>query len=372
MRVLVAPNAFRGGPGARWVGEALTSGVMHAGVVSSVATIPLSDGGDGALDVATDLLGGSRVRTTADDPLGAPVSAEYLLTQDGTAFVETAQASGLRLVVDRPKQPLVANTRGTGQLIAHAIARGATKVVVMAGGTASVDLGAGALAALGVRFYDAAGRSLQPTPRDLVHVRHVDTGPALDLLRGVRVEVLSDVSTPLRDNIERFGAQKGITTSDAVVLRGMLDAVLTALGCQEDLAAKPFHGAGGGLAAGLHTVFDAPVSHGGGFFASLAGLAGQIDRADLVLTAEGRFDDGSWEGKVPGLVATMAMEQGKRVVIIVGEMALPSGDLPPGVHCVELGLEPPAPGNAETSDRWHAFARAARSALDCGSVPHAS
>ncbi|QUQ65408.1 glycerate kinase family protein [Kutzneria sp. CA-103260] len=372
MRVLVAPNAFRGGPGARWVGEALTSGLMRSGVVGSVVTTPLSDGGDGALDVAAELLGGTRVRTMAEDPLGAPVAAEYLLADDGTAFVETAQASGLRLVAARPRQPLVANTRGTGQLIAHAVRRGATRVVVTAGGTASVDVGAGALAAMGVRFHDASGRLLTPAPRDLVHVRRVDTGPALDLLRDVRVEVLSDVSTPLRHNIERFGAQKGITPSDAAVLRRGLDAVLAAFGrAGETLGAKPFFGAGGGLAAGLHAVFDAPVNHGGEYFASLAGLAGQIERADLVLTAEGRFDRGSWEGKIPGLVATMAMARGKRVVIIAGELAVPPGDLPEGVHCVELGLEPPTPANAETAERWHAFERAAQSALDCGVMPHA-
>ncbi|MCX4902787.1 glycerate kinase [Streptomyces sp. NBC_00878] len=373
MRVLVAPNAFRGGPGARWVGEGLASGLVRTGLVDSVVTIPLSDGGDGALDIAAELLGGTRVRTTAEDPLGAPVSADYLLTDDGTAFVETARASGLRLVAGRPRQPLVANTKGTGQLIAHAVGQGATRVVVTAGGTASVDFGAGALAALGVRFLDSAGRLLTPTPRDLVHVRRVDTGPAVELLRDVCVEVLSDVSTPLRHNIERFGAQKGITPPDAVVLHDMLDALLAALGRQDDtLLAEPFLGAGGGLAAGLRAAFDAPVSHGGEFFASLAGLAGQIERADLVLTAEGRFDRGSWDGKVPGLVATMARQQGKPVVIIVGELAVPAGDLPSGVHCVELGLEPPTPANAETAERRHAFERAALSALAHGAMPHAS
>ncbi|MEV5019773.1 glycerate kinase [Streptomyces sp. NPDC053780] len=373
MRVLVAPNAFRGGPGARWVGDGLASGLVRTGSVDSVVTIPLSDGGDGALDIAAELLGGTRIWTTAEDPLGAPVPADYLLTDDKTAFVETARASGLRLVADRPRQPLLANTKGTGQLIAHAVGQGATRVVVTAGGTASVDFGTGALAALGVRFLDSAGRSLTPVPRDLVHVRRVDTAPAVELLRDVRVEVLSDVSTALRHNVERFGAQKGITPPDAVVLHDMLAALPAAFGRQDDLLlAEPFLGAGGGLAAGLHAAFDAPASHGGEFFASLAGLAGQIERADLVLTAEGRFDRGSWDGKVPGLVATMARQQGKPVVIIAGELAVPAGELPPGVHCVELGLEPPTPANAESAERRPAFERAAMSALTQVAMTHAS
>ncbi|MCS7477827.1 glycerate kinase [Umezawaea endophytica] len=371
MRVLVAPNAFRGGPGARWVADALASGL--AGAVDEVVAVPLSDGGDGALEVLEDLVGGHRVAVEAEDPLGAPVSAEYLVADDGTAFVETARASGLTLVADRPRRPLAATTRGTGQLIAHAVAHGATRVVVTAGGTASVDLGAGALAALGVRFLDEAGQPVAAGPGDLVRVRSADTGPAVDLLRDVRIEVLSDVFTPLGRNVDRFGAQKGVTASDAVVIRAALDAVATALGDRDGtLADTRLLGAGGGLVAGLHAVFDAPVRHGGEFFASLAGLADRIDRADLVLTAEGRVDHGSWDGKVTGLVAGMAVARGKPVVVVAGEVSLPDHDLPAGVRCVELGLRPPLPGQAETAERRHALARAARSALDLGAVSNAS
>lgn len=373
MRVLIAPNSFRGGPGARWVAEALKSGLVRAAAVSAVETIPLSDGGDGALDVSQDLLGGRRVQVNVQDPLGAPVFASYLLTEDGTAFVETAQASGLSLVADRPRQPLVANTSGTGQLIAHAVANGATRIVVTAGGTASVDVGAGALAALGTRFRDENGRLLPAKPRDLVRVRHIDTRPAVELLRDVRLEVLSDVFTPLEDNIGRFGAQKGITAPDTVVLRAMLTAVLTAFGCQDKaLVHERLLGAGGGLAAGLRAVFGAPVRHGGEFFATLSGLASAIDRADLVITAEGRLDRGSWEGKAPGLVATMAAARGKHVVIVAGEVAMPSQDLPTGVRCVELGLPPPEPGRAETAERWQAVANAATAAIELGAMPNAS
>lgn len=364
MRVLLAPNAFRGGPSARWVADALASGLQQSAGVTDVVTMPLSDGGDGALAVAEELTAGQRVRVPVTDPLGHRHVAEYLRTGP-VAFVETALAAGLELVSDRRPQPLVANTAGVGQLIVHAVSSGARRIIVAAGGMASVDLGAGALAELGVRFFNGDGKPLCARPRDLVYVRQIDATRARALLAHVAVEALSDVWTPLGGNIARFGAQKGITASDAVLLEQMISRFLAASGhLDSTLLKRPLLGAGGGLAAGLHTVLGAPVRHGGDYFATRAGLRSCIERADLVITAEGRLDHGSLDGKLPALVAWTAAALGKPTVIVAGQITISERDLPAGVRCVELGLPPPPRGGAETPERWNALARAAQSAVE--------
>jgi len=371
VRVVLAPNAFRGGPDALWVAEALACGLRELPEVDDIIAIPLSDGGDGALRVAEVVLGGHRVQTSVEGPLRDSVSADYLITSDGTAFIETAAASGLHLVADQPRQPLIATTRGTGQLIAHALGRGVRRLIVTAGGTASVDMGAGALAMLGVRFVAADGSAITPEPRQLTRVHHIDLRALLPALTATSMLVLSDVTTPLQDNIARFGHQKGITADDAVVLTQALKSLVAVFGDRgPELLRERLLGAGGGLAAGLHAVLGAGVIQGSEYFVSSTGLIEHIERADIVITAEGRFDRGSLDGKLPFVVASLAAQRGKLAVIVAGEVAVPASELPPGVRCVELGLPPPRPGQAASPDRLRALANAAKAAVRRG-VLHA-
>jgi glycerate 2-kinase len=369
VRVVLAPNAFRGGPDAFWVADALELGLRDAPEVDDIIAIPLSDGGDGALQVAEMVMGGHRVQTSVEGPLRDSISASYLIAPDGVAFIETAVASGLHLVADQPRQPLIATTRGTGQLIAHALGQGARRLIVTAGGTASVDMGAGALAMLGARFIAADGSAVTPDPWQLTRVHHIDLRALLPTLAGTSMLVLSDVTTPLHDSIERFGHQKGITTDDALVLTQALKRLAAAFGDRGvELLREPLLGAGGGLAAGLHAALGARVIQGSEYFIAATGLIEHIERSDLVITAEGRFDRGSLDGKLPFVVASLAARRGKVAVIIAGEVAVSASELPPGIRCVELGLPPPRPGQAGGSDRLRALANAAKAAVRQGAL----
>jgi glycerate kinase len=345
------------------VADALSSGIRD--LVADVVSIPLSDGGDGALDVAEECLGGERVTVAVRDPLGRPASAAYLMLPGGRAFIETAEASGLHLLADTQRRVLDSDTYGTGQLMADAVRRGASSLIVSAGGTASVDVGAGALAALGARFLAADGRRLPPVPRRLREVARVDLSSPRRTFARIPVLVLSDVATTLTCNVARFGPQKGITPGDAVTIREAMNSLAAAMGQADDLIFRtPLLGAGGGLAAGLHAGLMAEVCSGSDYFMAAAGLAGHISQSDLVITAEGRFDEGSLDGKLPYAVASLAGRLGKPAVIIAGECRVPASRLPPGVRCLELGLPPPSRCDAASPARRRALMSAARRAVE--------
>ncbi|MGI5200993.1 glycerate kinase [Spirillospora sp. CA-108201] len=160
MKVVVAPDSFKGSLSAAQVCAAVAAGVRRAAPGAEVAAVPMADGGEGTLDCFLSARGGDAVEVAATDPVGRPVKARYALSGDGrSAVVELAAASGLPLVEDVPPDPMNAGTAGTGELIADAVRRGARDVLVCIGGSASTDGGAGLLRALGVRFLDAAGGS---------------------------------------------------------------------------------------------------------------------------------------------------------------------------------------------------------------------
>ncbi len=362
MRVIIAPSAFRGGPSARWVAEALAGGIRD--LVDGLACVPLTDGGGGALDVAQHIFAGTRHAVAVQDPVGRPHRAAYLMLPSGAAFISVAEASGLHLMGCHERRPLESGTYGTGQLMADALRRGARRLIVSAGGTASVDMGAGALAALGARFRAADGTPLAPVPRHLREVRQADLREPRRLIAHAPVLVLSDVATALEQNITLFGPQKGIGPGEAVILRDALASLALVMGSQDGAIFRaPLMGAGGGLAAGLHLGLMAEVVAGSDYFIGAAGLASQIRHADLVITAEGRFDEGSLDGKLPYAVAVLAARLGKPTVIITGECRVPAAALPPGVRCLELGLPPPRRDEAASAGRERALMRAARQAV---------
>jgi glycerate kinase len=364
MRIVMAPNAFRGGPSASWVATALASGLRDLSFVEHVESLPLSDGGDGAVEAAELLLGGRRVTVPVSDPVGEAREATYLLTGDGTAVIESAQASGLAGLAGRRLRPLHASTAGTGELILHALSNGARRLLVTAGGTASVDMGAGALAALGARFLDAHGNELAATPAALTALDRVEIGQVRRRLQRIPVKVLSDVSTPLASNIAQFGPQKGVGPDEAPVLERALRALCDGLGDRVGaLLHTPLLGAGGGLAAGLHRALGAEVMSGSEYFIQTSGLPRFVDDADLVVTAEGRFDESSLAGKLPFAVARLAAGSGTPALIVTGESTVPDERLPAGTRVVSLGTPPPRPGEATTAERAHLLAEALISAL---------
>ena len=287
MRVVAAPDKFRGTATAAEVAAAICAGAKTAGWRCDV--VPVADGGEGTLDA----LGGPNRTTVVTGPLGDPVEAAWRL-DSGTAVVEMALASGLDLVGGPDgNDPIAASTAGTGELIMAAVEAGARRVIVGVGGSASTD---GGLAAL---------RSLHPLAR----------------LKGVDVVVACDVRTRFVDAAEVFAPQKGATTAQVELLRRRLERLaqvyLDDYGI--DVTSIDGGGAAGGLAGGLAAAGAALVP-GFDLVADELELYERIEGADLVVTGEGFLDEQSFDGKVVGGVAALAAEAGVPVVAIAGQV----------------------------------------------------
>ena len=276
MRVLAAPDKFRGTLTARQAAAAIAAGAARARWAA--VELPLADGGEGTLDV----LGGGNRRTAVSGPLGEPVEAEWRLEEDGTALIEAAQACGLTLAGGpEGNDPLRATSRGVGELIAAAVAEGATRIVVTVGGVASTDGGIGAR---------------ETVPHPLV----------------VPLEVAYDVDARFLDAADVFAPQKGATPEQVRILRERLEKLAV-----PDL---PGSGAAGGLAGGLAAI-GAQLVPGFDLVASRVGLDEQLAGADLVVTGEGLLDATSFTGKVVGRVLERARAAGIEALVVAGAIA---------------------------------------------------
>lgn len=302
MRILAAPDKFRGTATAPEVAAAVAA--AGAAVGARTAEVPLSDGGEGFLDV----FGGANRSTTVTGPLGEPVEAGWRLA-GRIAVIEMARASGLALVGGAEgNDPIAASTVGTGQLIAAAVDAGARRVFVGHGGSATTD---GGLAAL---------RALSPAAR----------------LRGVDLVAAVDVHTPFLEAADVFGPQKGATSSQVALLRRRLERLaqvyLDDYGV--DVTVLDGAGAAGGLAGGLATV-GASIVSGFDLIADELDLAAAVEAADLVVTGEGFVDEASFQGKVVGGLVDLAAEYEVPLLVVAGEVFDGVGDRVRAVSLVQ-------------------------------------
>lgn len=321
MRILIAPDKFRGSLSAFEAADAIAAGVRQALPDAEVDCAPIADGGEGTVEVIARALGGQMVPVRVRGPLGEPVQARYAwIPQSRLAVVEMSEASGLSRV--RVPNPWRSSTFGTGELILDAAGRGAEEILVGIGGSATNDGGAGAAAAAGYVFAGPSGEPLDPTPEGLENLAGIRR-PATRLQPALRV--MSDVENPLLGPdgaTSVFARQKG---ADAEMIRRLEHVMerLVAI-CRRDLgtdfAGVPGAGAAGGLGFGFLTFFGASVEPGFARVATLLDLEQRIIAADLVITGEGSLDAQTLRGKGPGAVATLARRHGKRVVAFAGRI----------------------------------------------------
>jgi glycerate kinase len=300
---VVAPDSFKGTHSAEEVAEALACGLRGGGW--SVDVCPVADGGEGTLDALLAAAGGEATErgVRVHDPLGRPMMARFGLlggTAGGArgprAVVEMAQASGLGLVEPAERDPERASTRGTGELIAAAVAAGARELLVTVGGSATSDGGAGAIDAI-----DAAGG-----------------------LRGARMTILCDVTTPFERAAEVYGPQKGADPATVARLTARLHAQAAAL--PRDPRGVPMTGGAGGLAGGLWAAFEAELVAGAPHVLDLLGFDARIHDADAIVTGEGRLDVQSLAGKLVGEVGARGRAAGVPVHAVVGRNELTAPD----------------------------------------------
>jgi glycerate kinase len=311
MRVIVAPDSFKGSLSAAEAARAMGRGVMQAWPAAEIVLLPLADGGEGTLEALVSATGGQRITRRVTGPLGEPIKAAFGLlgTEGHTAIVEMAQAAGLGLVPPEQRDPRVTTTYGVGELIRPAWETGAREIIVGLGGSATNDGGAGAMQALGVRFLDAQGHDLAPGGVALARLARIDASGLIFPQDHVSVVAATDVRSPLiglEGASMVFGPQKG---ADAATVQE-LDAALTHYAhilrrdLGRDVVMMPGAGAAGGLGASLAAFLNAEFRSGIDVVLDAVDFDRQAAGADWVLTGEGRLDHQTLSGKtISGLLS---------------------------------------------------------------------
>lgn len=286
MKILIAPDSFKGTFTAAQVAAAIAGGVRSTG--ASAVEMPVADGGEGTEEILGAALGAQRIFVPTVGPWLDPVSAAYSLTGDGTAYINLAAASGITLPAPGGRNALTADTYGTGLLMVDALSRGANHVVVAAGGSATTDGGAGACAAI------------------------TEHGG----LRGARVTILSDVTTAFEDAAVVFGPQKGASPAEVEVLTARLHDLAATL--PKDPRGVPATGAAGGFSGGLWACFDAELLSGADFVLDTLGFEAAAAQADAVVVGEGRLDTQTLAGKIISVI--MSRSGSVPVYAVVGSV----------------------------------------------------
>jgi len=322
MQVLIAPDSFGGTLTAAEVAEAFTLGWRAVRPHDEVRELPLSDGGEGLLDVLRRLHPEARldhVEVAGTDT--RPVMAPILWLDPRTAVLESATICGLP-PVDAPRRPLEATSYGVGQALAHVVEQGAAHVVLGLGGTGVVDGGSGALNGLGMRLRVADGSGLRVGAGDLASCTAVEPGWS-SWSDEVTLTLLADTALPLTEAVARYGPQKGVGSSQvgplAAALDGWAQVLLDAFPCGID-AGTPGTGAAGGLGFALAVALGGELVQGSPWVGERAGLSAAVATADLVVTGEGRIDASSATGKVVGAVLEAARAQGRAVAAVAGRV----------------------------------------------------
>lgn len=323
MKIIIAPGAFKGSLGARAAAEAIQRGLKRSGLSGEMILLPIADGGDGTLD-AFLANGGRRIQELVLDPLERPVLSAYGMLPDGqTAVIEMALASGLAMLRPGELNPLVTTTYGTGTLLKTALEAGAKRIIVGMGGSATVDGGAGALQALGVRLLNVYGQDVPLGGGNLSAIYTIDASGLDPRWRDIEVIIASDVTNPAVGSegaAAVFGPQKGAGPHEVRVLEAGLRHFFTKVREQVgvDVLETPGSGAAGALSGGLMAFLGGNIQSGADLVLDYNGFDEQLKAADLVITGEGQMDSQTVYGKGPIGAARRAAAAGVPTVAIVG------------------------------------------------------
>lgn len=323
--ILVAPDSFKGSLSAPEAAEAIAQGVSRACPGCQVTMLPIADGGEGTLDALLSGAGGRCLTQAVRGPLGEEVEARLGVLPGGVAIVEMAQASGLTLIAPDRRNPLLASSYGTGQLIRAALDQNCRQLVITIGGTATVDGGIGLLTALGARFIDTGGQELPPIGSSLPRIAAVDLSLLDPRLESCSIRVASDVTNPLcgpNGAAAVFGPQKGATAEMVNYLDGGLRrlAEVTVKATGQDVTELSGAGAAGGVGAALVAYLGGQMQSGVQVVLDTLQADSHLRLADLVITGEGRMDGQTAHGKAPVGVALRARRYGCRTIALVGSL----------------------------------------------------
>ena len=326
MRVLVAPDSFKECLSSKEVATAIAKGIRNVIPDAEVFEVPISDGGEGVLEAVMQGTEMEIVSVTVMDPLLRPIESTYgILKNTKTAVVEMAKASGLELLSEHEKNPLLTSTYGTGQLIKHALDSGCEKIVVGIGGSATNDGGAGMVRALGGKFLDIEGSELKDGGGYLGNLVHIDLSNFDRRIYDCKIQVACDVSNPLTGKNGAsyvYGEQKGGSIGDVEFLDKNLShyAHIIKKDVGVDVLTIPGTGAAGGTGAGLLAFLNATLVNGIELILKTIGIETVLTKVDLVITGEGKIDEQTLNGKSILGIATMAKRHNVPVIVLTGKV----------------------------------------------------
>ena len=322
MKILIAPDKFKGSLSAHEVCEALSKGLKKTNPNLEIIACPIADGGDGSLEVLAHYFDLKTTNIEVDDPLFRPINASYKMA-DTTAYIEMAAASGLVLLKEKERNCMDTSSFGTGELILDAIQKGATTIYLFIGGSATNDGGMGIASALGWCFYSKNGELLVPIGENLSKVSRIDGTFLFYKPAKVEFKIICDVNNPFYGENGAayvYASQKGATTDEVKMLdqglQNLSDIIQKEQGI--DLVNFPGAGAAGGVGGGAIAFLNADLVSGIQTFIEITELEAQIKDCDLIITGEGKLDAQTNQGKVVSGVCDLAKKYGKPVIAVCG------------------------------------------------------
>ncbi len=326
MHILIAPNAFKGSLTSGEAAKCIAKGFKKSKLSCTLKQVPIADGGDGTAHLISKKLSAITLHSVVHNPLGKKIKASYGWDEKNkTAIIEMADASGIRLLKKEALNSLQSNTRGTGELIKAALDKGAKKIIIGLGGSATVDGAAGLLNELGVHFLDKSGRKLTELPKGLLALNTIDTGSMDNRLKDCEIILLCDVNNKLLGKngaAAVFGPQKGANTKEVALLEKCLYQLnkIVKKNLKVDMNSFKHGGTAGGVAAGMAAFMNAKLVSGISWYLDLISFDRELKNADLVITAEGALDAQTLEGKGPYGVAKKAMHLKIPVIVLAGQV----------------------------------------------------
>ena len=323
MKILIAPDKFKGSLTAQQVCDAVEEGLKIKYPDSNYIKFPMADGGEGTADILTSICGGQKIKAPARDPLFRNIEASYGLSPDGTtAFIEMASASGLLLLKPEERNPILTSTIGTGDLILDALERGVASIILGCGGSATHDVGMGMAVAMGVKFYDAYGLELLSIGKSLKMVSYFTINGLQSNINDCRFTVIADVDNPLlglNGATEIFSRQKGASNHAVEELESGTKHFIAILEKKiPGISNFRGAGAGGGFPVSAKAFLNASHQRGIDFVMNFSHIEDKIKQCDLVITGEGKFDAQSLNGKVVSGIARLCKQHEKKLWVICG------------------------------------------------------
>lgn len=333
MRIVVAPDSYKGSLSAIGVASAMERGILSVWPNAQVQKIPIADGGEGTIEALVTATKGTIFCQEVRGPLGNPIMASWGLLGEGqTAVIEMASASGLTLVPKDKRDPRITTTYGTGELIKAALNQGIRNFIIGIGGSATNDGGTGMAQALGVKFLDKFQRELPAGGAALIDLAHIDLSGLDPRVTESSILVACDVDNPLcgpKGASAVYGPQKGATPDMITQLDQALSrfAAIAAEATGKDVLNHPGAGAAGGLGAGLLFFTNAKLMPGVDIVLSATGFADIVKEADFIITGEGATDFQTAFGKAPVGVAKIAKQYNVPAVCLSGSLGKDCDDV---------------------------------------------